>query len=309
MIIKHEKTKLMLLFATKKGFKTLEHIRKKFPNIVGCVSTFPDVDVRENWNSKIINYCKYNKINYIDSKRLKINIEDYILKYKITNIIAIGWKYLLPVKLNKILRCGIIVIHDSLLPKYRGFAPTPTAIMCGEKKVGISIIFADNYIDNGDIIIQKSVQISDNDYIADIIDKLIDLYKKAIDELIPMINKNKFRLRKQDAKLATYSIWRNVLDCRIDWCKSNIEIYNLIRAVSTPYIGACTYMNGKKIIINKAKKEKFDLKFAIRDTGKIWSTVDNMPIVLCGKGLLKILDASYENCKKVIFNKIRMRFI
>ncbi len=299
----------MLLCATKRGYEIIKHMNKNHRDLIGCVSTFKDINMREKWNEKIVRYCKKNDIFFINCENLRADLKNILLRKKITNIIAIGWRYLLPLDIIKYLKSEIIVFHDSLLPKYRGFSPTPTAIICGERKIGLSVIFANNDIDNGDIIIQKSMSIDDNEYINEVIDKSVNLYKEAIEETIIMIRKNTFSRFIQDKKESTYSLWRDEVDCRIDWNKSNREIYNLIRAVSHPYMGAYTYLDGKKIIINRALKADYDLNFVIRDPGKIWSICNNKPLVVCGKGLLSITNAEYKNKNKVVFDKTRSRLI
>jgi methionyl-tRNA formyltransferase len=297
----------MFLLATKKGYEVVKYMNKSHKDLIGCVSTFKDVNVREKYNLNIAEYCNKNNIVFYDYEILKPDLEKFILQNKITNIIAIGWKYLLSMHIVKYLKNNIIVFHDSLLPKYRGFSPTPTAVICGEKRIGLSVIFASDDIDNGDILIQKSMEIDDSEYMNEIIDKSVNLYIEALEELLPMIRSNSFKRVKQDEKLATYSIWRDELDCKIDWNKSSTEIFNLVRAVSHPYTGAYTYLNGRKIIINRAEKADYDINFTKRDSGKIWSIDGGRPVVVCGSGLLVITDAEYENGEKVIFNKLRVR--
>jgi len=301
--------KILFLCSTKRGYEIIKHVNENYRNLIGCVSTFEDVDVREKWNMEITKYCKRNNIFLIDYEVLKNDFIKYITQKELTNIIAIGWKYLLPLHIIEYLKSEIIIFHDSLLPKYRGFSPTPTAVICGEKKIGLSVIFANKGIDTGDIITQKSMFIGYDEYINEIINNSINLYKEAIEEVIIMIKNNRFSRVKQINEEATYSIWRDNIDCKINWSKSNTEIYNLIRAVSSPYMGAYTYINGKKIIINKARKEDYDMNFAKRDNGKIWSICNNEPLIVCGKGLLSITDAEYENRNKVVFNKIRSRLV
>ena len=301
--------KILFLCATKRGYEIIKYFNDNYRDLIGCVSTFEDIDVREKWNIEIIKYCKGNNICYINYELLKNDFIKCIKQKKITNIIAIDWKYLLPLHIVEYLKSEIIVFHDSLLPKYRGFSPTPTAVICGEKEIGLSVIFADNGIDTGDIIIQKSMFVGNDEYIGEIINKSINLYKKAIEEVVKMIKNNRFSRIKQIDEEASYSIWRDNIDCKIDWSESNIEIFNLISAVSFPYMGAYTYINGKKMIINKARIEDYDMNFAKRDIGKIWSISNNEPLIICGKGLLSIIDAEYEDGNKVIFNKIRSRLV
>ena len=126
-----------------------------------------------------------------------------------------------------------------------------------------------------------------------------------ITEIVALADKNGLSLVPQDHSKATYSIWRNTEDCRINWDYSSVNIRNLIRAVSTPYPGAYCYYKGKKIIVDKAELID-DMNFAIRQLGKIWQIIENCPRVICGKGMLKISRAHYKDGTAVVFDKLRI---
>ena len=300
--------KFLLFIATEKGFEVLKKVYKYDKKIIGLVSSFKEVNVKEKFYNKIENFCDKERIFFKEyNKEFKQNLEDIIKAYNITKAIAIGWKYFIPLKINKLLETKLIIFHDSLLPKYRGFCPTPTAIICGEKEVGISVFFATNEMDKGEIILQKKIPIDMDLYIKDIIVKQSKLYSDAIIELIDMIKKGDIKSKAQDESKATYSIWRNPEDCQIDWNLSSFEIYNLIRAVSFPYTGAFTYYEGEKVYILKSEIVK-DIKFQKRDPGKIWKTDKKMPIVVCGKGMIKLIKVKDEDENEISFNFIRRRF-
>ena len=300
--------KILLFIATERGFEVLKKIYEYDKEIIGVVSSFQEVDVKEKFYNKIENFCNKERIFFKEyNKEFKQNLEDIIKTYNITEAVAIGWKYFIPLKINKLLETKLIIFHDSLLPKYRGFCPTPTAIICGEKEVGISVFFATNEMDKGEIILQKKIPIDIDLYIKDIIVKQSKLCSDAIIELIDMIKKGDIVGKAQDESKATYSIWRNPEDCQIDWNLSSFEIYNLIRAVSFPYTGAFTYYEGKKVYIVKSEIVN-DVKFEKRDPGKIWKIDKKKPIVICGKGMIKLMKVKDEDENDISFNFIRRRF-
>jgi methionyl-tRNA formyltransferase len=300
--------KFMLLLATQKGLKVLSSIiYSDHFDILACVITFKEM-ISVDYEGDIKQMCVEHGIphyHYIATDGLK-QFEYLIDKHRITTIVAIGWRYLIPLSLNEILEYPIIIFHDSILPKYRGFSPTPTAIICGEKTVGVTILFASNEIDQGEIIWQKEIVISEDDYIQQVIDKQALAYAEGFEFIFKQIVKGSLQSIPQDESQATYSIWRSSEDCKINWEKDAAEIYNLIRAVSSPYIGAFTHYKNKKIIILKANIIS-DLSFAIRDCGKIWSIKNNCPIVICGNGMLQITKATDDLGKPVIFDLIRYK--
>jgi len=298
----------LLFLATEKGYRVLKSLieNNKEKNI-GAVITFKEVDVEKSWDEDIRKECQNSNIPFYLWNDVKYQLCEVVEQNKCNFAIAISWRYLISLQINNYLEYPLIIFHDSLLPKYRGFAPTPTAIICGESVIGITAIFANKQVDNGDIIIQKSLYISKDMFMYDIIHKQSYIYAEMLLEIVNKIETGRLSSFPQNEDEATYSVWRNIDDCHIDWGKSAKDIYNFIRALSSPYPGAFSFINGKKIKIFKAEVVPYDLKFAIRDVGKIWTIKDNQPEVICGKGLLKILLAKDEKDEKVLFEKVRCK--
>ena len=300
--------KILMFIASEKGYTALKRlITQKNTDKVGAVVTFEEIDVDLSWDSNIKEECKKNNIPFYLWKDAKDKLIEIIQRNNFICAITISWKFLLPMEMNNYLQYPLIVFHDSLLPKYRGFAPAPTAIMCGETNIGVTAIFANEQIDEGDIVVQKSVRVPETMYIGDIITVQANICADILDEIIKKLECGNLIGVPQNESEATYSIWRNKDDCRVDWNKSNKEIYNFIRAVGSPYPGAFTYLNNDKIYIIKAECVSRELNFAIRDAGKIWRIKDNEPEVICGEGILKIVSATYENGDMVHFNRVRCR--
>lgn len=299
--------KVLLFLATEKGYSTLSNaIEKGFSESIGCVVTFKEDNVELSYDKKIEQICKTNNIQFYMWNEIKNNLINTVIKHKITGAITIAWRYILPLNMNDLLEDNLIVFHDSLLPKYRGFAPTPTSIICGESVIGITALFATDKVDQGEIILQKKIQIEETEYIKEIIEKQSKLCADAFIEILEKMNRDELSSMPQNELEATYSIWRSPEDCQIDWNLSSKEIYNFIRAVASPYPGAFTYLEEKKIIITKALVIE-DLNFVQRHCGKIWCINNNEPSIVCGSGMLKILLANYENGEKVVFKKVRVK--
>src|SRR5262249_15648382 len=143
----------------------------------------------------------------------------------------------------------LVVFHDSLLPKYRGFAPVATAMIKGETEFGVSVLYATDNVDDGDIIHQARIHIGFETYLAEAIELIGKLYCEPALKLCGYIRTGTIAAKPQDHTRATYSIWRSAEDCAIDWGKPAREIYNLIRAVSQPYPGAYSMLNGARVRI------------------------------------------------------------
>lgn len=299
--------RIALFLATKKGYTALEKlISSGFIEKVKLVFTFKEVNVDKSYDKDIVNLCLSNNVAVHYWGESKDNLQQYFQDFSITSAFAIGWRYLIPLDINNVLETDLIVFHDSLLPRYRGFSPTPTAIICGENILGVTALFASDKVDAGDIVLQSKIDVANDEYISEIISRQSELYSSMLINIISQIESNSLRRTKQNDNLATYSIWRDISDCQIDWTATSTDIYNLIRAVSNPYPGAYTYYRGKKMIINRARTVD-DLEFQKRDVGKIWSITNGVPQIVCGSGMLEILDASYDDGEKVVFTSLRTR--
>ena len=300
--------KVLLLLATEKGYDVLAHLLKsKWGVSIGGVVSFHEIGVIKDFCDDIENLSRKNGINFYQWNQVKDELETVIKDNDITGVIAISWRYLLPLSLNKILDDKIIVFHDSLLPKYRGFAPVVTAMLCGEKEIGATVLYAQEEVDSGEIILQKTFPITSNMYLEDAVKKMSEVYCELIIDLLSSMQDGTISSHPQNDKNATYSIWRDEEDYWIDWNWSAEKISQFIHSLGNPYKGALSKESNSLIRITKCSLLSQDIDFAIRDVGKIWKIDDGKPVVVCGKGLICIEEAFDENGKKHIFSKVRSR--
>ncbi len=293
-----------LFLINQKGYVVLKRlIENQLMTNVSFVVSYEEQHVEEKYYFMIKQLCHDNDIHFIERRKFDFEQVDSTIDY----IIAVGWQYLVPTeKLDK-KSIKMIILHDSLLPKYRGFAPTSTAIINGEKEVGVSALYANDDMDAGDIILQSKMTIGDDEYISEVIERQSGIYYEMVEKLLIMIESNSITSYKQDESQVTYSIWRDEADCKIDWNKSSVDIYRVIRAVGNPYCGAYSFMDGKKIKIVRAELAD-EMNFEIRNPGKIWSIKDGIPTIVCREGMLRILESRWEDGEKVVYSKLRKRF-
>ena len=149
-------------------------------------------------------------------------------------------------------KLGVINVHASLLPKYRGASPIQYAIMNGEKETGITIMKTDIGIDTGDIILQKSIKIGETETGGELFDRLSVLGAECITEALSLIESGNARYIKQDDEKATYTKMIRKETALIEWDKSAEEICDQIRAFC-PFPAAYTFLNGLPFKIYKAE--------------------------------------------------------
>lgn len=152
---------------------------------------------------------------------------------------------------------GVINIHASLLPKYRGASPIQYAILNGETETGITIMKTDIGIDTGDIILQEKIPIESKETGGELFDRLSVLGADCIKKTLDLIYGGNVVYTKQDESNATFTKMIKKEHALIDWSKNSKEIVDLIRAYN-PFPVAYTFLFGQPFKIFSA--EISDLK-------------------------------------------------
>lgn len=170
-------------------------------------------------------------------------------------IIVAAYGKLLPKYVLDFPKHGCINIHASLLPEYRGAAPIARAIMDGKKELGITIMYMEEGLDTGDMIMSSSLTFENKENKGEIEEKLSELGADMIVETLGKLCRGeKLETKKQDDEKSNYAAKIEKSDCEIDFSRSAMEIENLVRALSpAPY--AFTTLNGKNIKIAKVHAE------------------------------------------------------
>ncbi|MDH5409945.1 MAG: formyltransferase family protein [Alphaproteobacteria bacterium] len=189
---------------------------------------------------------------------------------------------------------GSICFHPSLLPLHRGPSSINWPIMWGAKKTGLTIFWPDDGLDEGEILLQKEVDIAPDDTLGDVyFKKIFPLGVEAVLESIELVRAGNPPRIKQDDSKATYESWCKKAHAEIDWNRSVGEVYNQIRATN-PAPGAWTLLEGKTLqIFDSAKVE------AAGRPGEIVSITDDGFTVVAGLGGILIKRVRYDGGAKV----------
>ena len=169
-----------------------------------------------------------------------------VLKYQPDMIITCAYGQIIPKELLDYPKYKCINVHASLLPKLRGGAPIHHAIMDGYDKTGITIMYMDTKMDTGDIISKRETNITKDDTLGSLSDRLSEIGKDLLLETLPNIINGTINPIKQDESEATYGYNITKEDEKIDFTKTNVEIDNKVRALN-PTPGAYTTINGKRM--------------------------------------------------------------
>ena len=203
-------------------------------NVVGVV-TQPD---REVGRKKVLTPSPIKQtamefnIPVITPEKLRIEYEK-VLAFKPDIIVTCAYGQILPNEILNYPKYGCINVHASLLPKYRGGAPIQRAIMNGEVKTGITIMYMNEGMDTGDKKEKKELIIENDDNYDGVSKKLSVIGTDLLEDVLPKVIKGKIKRTIQDNEEATYAPIIKREDEKLDFNKTTFEIYNHIRALST----------------------------------------------------------------------------
>lgn len=237
-----------------------------------------------------------NEIEVIQPKKIKD--EKIIEKIKKINpdlIVVVAYGKILPKEIIDIPKYGIINVHSSLLPKYRGASPIHSAILNGDTKSGVSIMYIEEGLDSGDVILQESCDILENDTLGTLHDKLKDLGAIGLEKALKLIETGKVEATKQDESLATFVKPITKEQAKIDWNNTKEVIFNQVRGLN-PFPAAHTF-NEKDENIKIYKTEKLDKEYEGQN-GQIVDIINKKgPVVKVKNGALVLLEVKFQGKK------------
>ena len=185
-----------------------------------------------------------NNIDVYQPEKIRLEYEE-VLKYEPDIIITCAYGQIIPKEILDYPRLGCINVHASLLPKLRGGAPIHKAIIDGYDKTGITIMYMDVKMDNGDIIAQEETPITDSDNLESLHDRLSIMGKELLLKTLPSILDGSNERIKQDENEVTFAYNIKREEEHIDFNKKAREVFNLIRGLS-PFPGAYMILDDKE---------------------------------------------------------------
>ena len=195
---------------------------------------------------------EYNvPFKYIDDIN-ESKTENWIKSLSPDIIFCFGWPSLLKKNILSIPNLGVVGYHPSELPLNKGRHPIIWALVLGLKKTGSTFFLMNEGADTGDIISQRKLNIKKSDDAESLYTKLVEISKRQLNEIIHDLKNDSLVITPQ---IKTGNFWRkrSKKDGLIDWRMSSENIYNLIRGLTRPYVGAHFEFNGKEIKVWKSK--------------------------------------------------------
>lgn len=236
-----------------------------------------------------------NDIEVIQPKRMKD--EEVIAKIKEINpdlIVVVAYGKILPKEIIDIPKYGIINVHSSLLPKYRGASPIHSAILNGDKESGVSIMYIEEGLDSGDVILKETCEITEDDTLGTLHDRLKELGAIGLEKALKLIEAGEVKAEKQDDSKATFVKPITKEQAKINWNNTKEVIFNQIRGLN-PFPGAYTH-NEKNENIKIYKSEKLEKEYA-GENGTVVEMTKKGPAIKVANGALRLLEIKFEGKK------------
>ena len=211
------------------------------------------------YDSKDETLKKYAKLNSIDYfKHKDVNSDEFIsiiIKYKCDLFISMSFNQIFKSKIINLTKYKPINCHAGKLPFYRGRNILNWVLINDEKDFGITVHFIDKGIDTGDIILQKSFQITNQDNYKTLLEKAYVECANILYDAVLLFKKGNVKAYKQNKlhKESSYCFKRKKGDEILNWNQTSREVFNFVRAICKPGPCARTFIDKKEIKINKVE--------------------------------------------------------
>jgi methionyl-tRNA formyltransferase len=268
------------------GYRCVEELLRQGATIA-LIFTHEDSPTEQIWFSSVRELAVQHGIPYLTSDislpenvdRVRWIAPDFIFSFYYRNMIRS--------EVLDIPASGALNLHGSYLPKYRGRVPVNWAVINGESETGATLHYMVEKPDAGDIVDQKKVPIALTDTSHVLFIKVTDAAVAVIARTWPLLRDGKAARIPMDLKAGNYCHGRKPADGLIDWTKSALQIYNLIRGVTHPYPGAFTFFGDKKVIVWSA--------WPMEGMGKPGHILSQSPLLVgTAAGLLEIKTLQIE---------------
>jgi len=262
------------------GYRCIEELLRQGAEI-SLIFTHEDSSTEEIWFRSVRDLARHHGIPYLTSdinepenvERLRELAPDFIFSFY--------YRTMIKQEVLEIPKAGAFNLHGSCLPRYRGRVPVNWAVINGETETGATLHYMVAKPDAGDIIDQERVGIAFTDTAHDVFGKVTDAAVTVMARAWPLLRDGTANRTPMDLTSGSYFGGRKPADGQINWNKSAVEIYNLIRGVTHPYPGAFTYLNGTKVFVWQAWPKK--------GSGEPGRIVSHNPLLVgTGDGVLEL---------------------
>ena len=259
---------------------------------VDAVFTHKDDPHETKWFDSVAELAAFHGIQVFAPENINHPIWIHRIKEFAPDVIfSFYYRHMISSSLLEIPAKGCLNLHGSLLPKYRGRCPINWVLVNGEQETGVTLHYMTPKPDDGDIVGQKKIAITNDDTAKSLHDKAVLASASLLDEVLPKLLAGTALRIPQDHSQSSYYGGRHPEDGEINWGTTATQVRNLVRAVAFPYPGAFSHIGDRKCIFHKATEVSANT--ADSTPGTIVS-IDPL-VIACGTGAIQIDFGQTEN--------------
>ena len=219
---------------------------------------------------------------------------EYLRNLGVEAMVVVGYGQIIPQVVIDLAPLGIINVHASLLPKYRGAGPIQWAIVNGETRTGVTTMRIDAGLDTGDMLLKAETEIGPDETAVELGGRLARMGADLLVETLAGLAAGTIVPEKQNSAEATLAPLLKKEDGRIDWTQPARAIHNRVRGLQ-PWPGASTLFRGHTVGLWKTR-----IPDRTPGEGQAGSIASLRPlIVACGSGELEVLEVQMEGRKRM----------
>jgi methionyl-tRNA formyltransferase len=208
-------------------------------------------------------------------------------------MVVVGYGQIIPQSVIDLAPLGILNVHASLLPKYRGAGPIQWAIVNGETRTGVTTMRIDAGLDTGEMLLKAETEIAPGENAIELGQRLSVMGADLLVETLAGLEANTIAPEKQDDAQATWAPLLKKEDGVIDWTQPAAAIHNRVRGLQ-PWPGAQTVFRGRPLQVWKSRVGPADVG------GAAGSVIGSRPLLVrCGEGSLELLEVQMEGRKRI----------
>lgn len=287
----------LFIGGTRRGYESLRALVNSGADVCGVISLRQHAHEAERYEAAIERLCMEYDVPCVETTAMKDRDYAALLREWAPDIgLCVGCRILIPASIYTIPPRGMLAVHDSLLPKYRGFAPLNWALLNGESETGITLFHLSEGTDNGDIVAQYPIPIGPSETAPELNRRICQLTVAAV---LRAWSLPEMPRHPQDETGATYTCSRSPDDGEIDWSQPTARIYDQIRALEHPYPGAYTWLGLDRLYVWRAEVVEDAPPYAGRTPGRVVARNSDSVDVLTADGILRLREVGLAPGERV----------
>lgn len=220
-------------------------------------------------------------------------------------IFVVGWSQLVRQSLIDLAPDGVFGMHPTLLPRHRGRAPIPWAILSGLAKTGVTLFeIVDPTADSGPIVSQIEIPIAQDETAQTLYDLTFDAHLALLKDVVPQLLAGTAPRISQDDGRGSSWPKRTPADGIIDWDTRAPYLYDWVRAQTRPYPGAFTFLGDERLVVWRARPVAYS---GNQPSGTVIDAVEEGVVIACGEGGLLLEEIQLEDAAPLFGAEIGTR--